>query len=461
MEFETLVRNGQLVIAGQGIIQADLGIRDGTIAAILSPGAEASAAETIDAAGKVVLPGRIEPHSHIGLYRDPVVDLHSETRAAAAGGVTTFITFWRKTEDYLTALPPLIAAGEQGATVDFAISLGMQLEEHLEKLDRYIRELGVSSFKFFLGYKGTAEGIKLGHTGVVDDGFVMDAMRALAPYQTALFEAHAENVEIMERLTKRVQESGQNDLAAWTAARPDYAEAENWLRMGYFARLTGCPIYAVHVTCIEALEVLKEARRRGQTVWVETCHHYLRYTKDSPLGMYGKVNPPLRDEADVEALWTGLADGSIDTVGADHAYFSKSTKGGDVWAASPGVGQGTGTVLPLLLSEGVNRGRLSLERVAEVTSTNPAKAFNLFPRKGMIAVGSDADLTIVDLNLTRTVDLDLLKSDADFAIWEGETFTGWPVMTIVRGKVVMRDGEIVGQPGYGRYVRRPPARGVE
>jgi dihydropyrimidinase len=200
------------------------------------------------------------------------------------------------------------------------------------------------------------------------------------------------------------------------------------------------------------LEEVSRSKVEYPKIFVETCPQYLTLTKDSPLGSLGKVNPPLRSSEDTEALWRGISEGLVDTIGTDHCPNPRETKTGDIWNARPGF-PGSATMLPVLLSEGVNKKRVSLERVAEVTSFNTAKIFNLFPRKGTIQVGSDADLCIVDLNLSKIVEAKMLQSQSDFSLYEGWDLKGWPTLTMVRGKIVMKDGGIVGPKGHGRYIR--------
>jgi dihydropyrimidinase len=185
---------------------------------------------------------------------------------------------------------------------------------------------------------------------------------------------------------------------------------------------------------------------------VETCPQYLTLTKDDPLGNLAKVNPPLRSAEDNDALWKGLSEGLIDTVGSDHCPFLRVDKSGTIWDARTGF-PGSATMLPLLLSEGVHKKKISLEKVAEITAFNPAKIYNLFPRKGTIQIGSDADLCIVDMDLTKEVNPQMLKAPSDFSVYDAWTVRGWPTLTMVRGKIVMEDGEIVGPKGHGCFIR--------
>lgn len=224
-------------------------------------------------------------------------------------------------------------------------------------------------------------------------------------------------------------------------------------RATFFSRETGCPIYVVHLSSAAALREVRLARAHGARVHAETCPQYLVHTEDSALGLLAKCNPPLRTAADVEALWEGLFDGSIDTVGSDHVPRPRSAKAGTTWKASRGTPT-LSMIVPVMLHEGVHRRGMSLSRVAELICATPARLFNLSPAKGTIQVGSDADFTVVDLDLEREVHASDLQSYADYTLWEGQRLRGWPVMTISRGRIVARDGRFLGAPGHGRYVAR-------
>jgi dihydropyrimidinase len=264
---------------------------------------------------------------------------------------------------------------------------------------------------------------------------------------------HPENVEVINRLRARLQAEGRNDLAAWTDSRPPFTEAENIRRALYLAEQVGCDVYIPHLSSSQALDAVIEHRaRRTTSVTVETCPHYLTHTKHSGCGTLAKVNPPLREAADNERLWRAIASGEVDTMGTDHCAVTRDTKGPDIWRAVPGF-PGMATLLPALL-QGVNDGFLSPLRVAEVASANTARAFGLFPRKGVIAVGSDADLAIVDLARTRQVTAGTLQSRSDFSIYDGQQLRGWPVVTMRRGAIAMRDGEVLARAGSGRYLAR-------
>jgi len=456
-QFDLLIKNGKLVIPRCGIIQGSIGVKDEKVAAILSPSEEASAKKEIDVGGKYVLPGIIDPHSHPG-YPGGAFDeaFDTESASAAVGGVTTNIHFYRQYgqqpspyEDFWEVM----GKAEERSHVDFGVHLMISTWAQVApgEYKKYADEYGVRSFKYSMAYKG-AEGKALGITNDVDDAFLYDSFAQLSKIPGGTITVHCENMEILTMLTAPLKEQGRTDLAAWDEGRPDLCEAESGRRVLYLAELNNCPVYIVHVTCKAAMEeIIRHRERKTPPIYAETCTHYLTQTKNSA-GIFGKVNPPLRSQEDADFLWQEIASGGIDTVGTDHCHLMKSQKK-DLWSAVPGF-PGVALLLPLLLSEGVNKGRISLEKVAEVASYNAAKIFGLYPKKGTIQVGSDADFAIVDLNSEKTVNPEMLLSKSDFSLWDGWKLKGWPVMTVLRGEVIMENGKVIGKEGYGKYVGR-------
>jgi dihydropyrimidinase len=302
-----------------------------------------------------------------------------------------------------------------------------------------------------MNFKGE-EGRYLGLDGT-DDGYFYDLLKEAARIGKATIVCHTENIELVHRIRRRIQAAGGNTLKDWSASKPPITEAEACLRAMYFAEQLGARIYIPHLSTRLALDEVRKWRARYGEVLVETCPHYLTHDENSQLGPIGKANPPFRAADDVQAMWEGLADGAIDVVGSDHVPRKRAAKEKGLWQASQGF-PGTATILPVLLSEGYHKGRLSLERVCDVVTAAPARIFNLEPLKGRIAVGADADFTLVDLAKERVVKAEELGSYADYSLYDGWKLKGWPVKTIVRGTTVMENGEIVGQPGYGKYLWR-------
>lgn len=453
---QMVVKNARLV-SPAGIVRASLVIDRGKVVAQIleDPSgrelAHFSGQEEIDAGDRYILPGLVDPHLHLGLA-SPEEDFSTETRSAALSGVTTVITYFRRPNPYDQIVPAFIESGEKVAAVDFGLHLGLMLDAHLEQIVHFYSQWGISSFKFYMAYKG-AEGDQVGIQGC-DDGFLLQGFQEVAKLKGAIACVHAENIEIIQRLKQQLASTKRKDLAAWSETRPPLTEAESIRRAAFLAAEAKCPLYVVHVSSSQGLEEIKRSRRQGLPLYSETCPHYLTHDLNYAGGSLGKVNPPLRCPEDNIALWEGIQDRTIDTLGTDHVAYKKSEKDDNIWEARPGF-PGVGTLLPVLLSEGVNKGRLRLERLVEMAAYRPAVLFGLWPRKGHLGVGADADFTMVDLNLERRVTPDDLGSRSDFSLYEGWPLRGWPVLTVLRGQVVARDGVFTGQAGLGKYLSRP------
>jgi len=450
MNIDLLLRNGQVVFPYGGTIKADIGVSKGKIVGIYENTKELKADKVIDVGGKSVLPGMIDSHTHIGLGSNIENEYESESQSAAVGGVTTMMSYTNCRDSYDDHYRTEKKVGEEKSIIDFALHFGFMNNIHLKEIHHYIEELGVSSFKFFMNFRGE-EGKYLGVEGI-DDGYMFDLFVALSHYPESCAAVHAENIEVGWRLRDRLIAEGRDDLMAWTESKPHFIEVEAIQRALFYAEVAKCSVYIPHVTTKDGLKVMRDYKQRNKAVYCETCPHYLMFHVESGLGSLGKVNPPLRDKSDVEALWQGLADGSIDCVTSDHVARKKEKKIGTIWEASAGF-PGLATTLPILLSEGVHKGRFGIERIAQM-NVNTAKIFGLYPRKGAISIGSDADFVIVDLNLEKEVRVEDLKSACDYSLFEGQILKGWPVKTIVRGEVVMDNGEITAEPGYGVFVTR-------
>jgi len=452
-KLDLLLRDGLLVHPDVGTTQGSLGIADGRIAAILAPGEALPAEHTIDCTGRWIMPGVIDPHVHFG-FGSPETDFTTESRSAALGGITSVLSFYR-TADFRTAFDAYRAKAEAQSLVDFGLHFGITSHLHVETLAECSRRFGVSSYKLYLMYKGAA-GLAQGFTEI-DDGLLYAAARATAAIPGAVLGVHCENVEVIPVLREPLRAAGRDDLAAWNEQSPDFLEAENVHRACYFGGKVGCPINIVHLSSREALDEARRHRRRNAApVHVETCPHYLSLTDDTPAGVLGKVNPPLRRRDDVDAMWEGVVDGSVTTVGTDHVPRKRATKAGKgIWASSNGF-PGVATMLPVMIHEGFHRRGVAPERLAAVLCSNAARVYAL-TTKGTLAVGKDADIAVVDPELERVVDPAKLESFADYSPYEGTKLKGWPVLTMVRGRVVMRDGAIDPEAGAapaGRYLAR-------
>ncbi|HZE06555.1 MAG TPA: amidohydrolase family protein, partial [Solirubrobacteraceae bacterium] len=285
-----------------------------------------------------------------------------------------------------------------------------------------------------------------------DDGFLLDLMRAAAG-AGGMVDPHGENIEIVWNLRAQPIPTGLSALGIWNHTRPDFAESEAQQRAGFLASVAGASMYAVHVTNAQTLDVLTRQRDRYPNIFLETCPHYLTHDVDSELGPLAKVNPPLRTAADREALWRAIGDGRINVVGSDHVPRHRSAKKDDIWKASAGF-PGLQTLLPVLLSEGYHRRGIPLARLIDTVTRTPARTFGLWPRKGAIAIGADADFAVVDLDGRHTVRAAEHHSGAEYTIYEGWELTGAVEHTLLRGRFIVRDREIVAHEGGGRFVPR-------
>lgn len=452
------VVNGLVFIEG-GFRKADVGIQDGKFALVGAPGSLPDAKRTIDAAGKYVLPGGIDTHVH---YRDPG---HAEretfqvgTRAAAAGGCTTFF-------EHPISIPPQYNAEilhnrldlcKKGSCVDYCFygAAGGEFPEEIVPLSKE----GVVAYKTFLHQ--APEGRDAEFKGLTSANNA-ELMRALEEVKkTGLpLAAHAEDNELVTGNIKRLRAEGRTYPLAHCESRPPIVEVEAIAKMLRFGKETGCPVELVHVSTCGAMELAKKAKQEGQTVYVETCPHYLLLDESyvEKYGAYAKCNPALRKKEEIDKLWDYVNDGTIDFIGSDHSPYlvSEKEKSPDDIFVAPSGFPGIDLRLPLMLTE-AKKGRVSMERVVELLCVNPAKCFNIFPQKGTISAGADGDLVIVDMNKEYEFDAKNSYSQARDIM---KVFQGWKLgcsvdYTVVRGRVVVENGVVdENAAGWGEFVR--------
>lgn len=452
MKVNTVIRNCHIV-GPDRIFQAGLAIDEGKIVAIGRDDSLPNAENIIDARGKYIIPGLVDAHVHLewppGV--DIIKNIRAETQACAFGGITTLIHLLAPAEDILQHMEEFISVYERHAYVDLDLSTRIYTWEDIKQIHQLLRR-GVRGFKLLLPYKGP-EAVWKGRVGGVDDGIVFLAFKEIARLVNQGYKVfarvHCENVEIFLRLRERYQQQGL-EPASWDEVRPRYCEEEAMGRCIYLASKTGCPIYIVHMSIKEGIDLVAEAKSKGIDVTAETCIQYLVLNVNNTDKTLSKVNPPIRGPEDNERLWEGIRRGIISVVATDHAPVNQVDKV-NLWEALPGF-SGVETLLPLMLSEGVNKERISLEKLVEVCCYNPARIFGLFPSKGVISVGSDADLVIIDLEKEMMVSERPFYSASDFSPYAGWKLKGWPELVMLRGKTIMKEGQVVGRPGYGRYV---------
>ncbi|SMQ85699.1 dihydropyrimidinase [Devosia lucknowensis] len=457
--FDLVIHSGLVALPGQEPALLDIAVSDGRIAAILEPGTAVEAAAHIDASGKFVMPGALDVHVHLGhgadiSYPRAASDARSETSAAASGGVTTIVPFILSAQEHSTIFDEIRSVTEAGSHIDFGYHLIISTEEQLAQVPRYIADYGIPSFKIFMNNRG-GEGKRLGLPDI-DDAFLFRLAQACAE-NGAVLCPHPENIEVVHFLRQQVMAKdpeGLNGLTSWNESRPPFVEADAIQRAARLCQAAGAPIYVVHTSSGEALDAAIAARQHGVSITIETCPHYLTHDVTWERGTVGKINPPLREPSDREALWAGIASGAIDTVASDHVHRTIAGKEGGIWKASPGC-PGLETLLPVMLTEGHHRRGISLERVVALLCENPARAMGLWGRKGALAPGFDADIVLVDLDAEYRLETSDILSDAGYSIYEGMPFKGRVTNTLVRGVEVYRDGAMIADTaGHGRYLRR-------
>jgi len=459
MKFDLVLRGGKVVLPDTDGVMVNIAIRNGLIAALLVPDVKVEASETIDVAGTVVLPGVIDVHLHLGHGKDiarPRVpeDAATETAAAAIGGVTTFVPYLMATDPFETLFDEVKAVTEAGARIDFGYHFIISTEAQLDGVPRYAREFGAPSFKIFMNNRG-GEGARLGLPDI-DDGFLLRLCEQAAAHG-GMVCPHPENIEAAWVLRKRMMDNdpeGRGGLPAWNASRPPFVEADAVQRAAMFARETKARLYIVHTSSRKALEAGLRARDAGTDILIETCPHYLTHDVQWQGGDVGKINPPLREHDDCEALWAGILSGDINTIATDHVHRDISSKAGGIWKASPGCA-GLETLLPVMLSDGHHNRKIGLGHIARLLSNAPADAMGLSHCKGRIAVGLHADLAVVDLDREYEYNRKDVRSSAGYSIYEGRRFKGQIVHTLVRGRFAVRNSTLIDESiGTGRYVSR-------
>ncbi|WP_425756387.1 allantoinase AllB [Ihubacter sp. rT4E-8] len=447
MKYDLRIKNGQ-VVTEDGLQRVDLFIKDGKIARIGTALQSDTANREIDAQDQYVLPGFVDPHVHLN---DPGLtnseDFYTGTCAAAAGGITTVLehplTF--PLPDNLAAFEEKKEIGKRKAIVNFGL-FGACSEKNQEEMKKMI-ESGAVAFKTFLTY--SPEIPKL------DDGHLMDRMKFLADYP-AVLAIHCENNDIVEYCTAKLQAEGKVKPEDYPDGRPEIAELEAVSRMCLLAKETGCKVNIAHCTIKDAVDIVQKIKKQGADLSVETCPHFLLLNRSMlpQLGVFGICNPPLRQEERVEELWNCIFDGKIDWICSDHATYTIEEKmaGKDNAFLAPAGVTSVELCYQLFFSEGVMNRGLSLEKFVELTSTNAAKRYHLYPKKGRIAAGADADIAILNPNQVWTVKDENLKQMIKWSPYDGMEVTGKITRTIVNGIEVYNGTDIICEKGCGAFI---------
>ena len=461
LTYDSVIINSHAILPS-GMLDRNIVIDDGRIVSFTTDVPQCDA--IIDGAGMVAIPGVIDPHVHYGVYSPIDEAARSESRAAALGGVTTMVRMLRHGSSYRESLQSHLEASASNHYIDYTLHASIFDHAQVEEME-YIRQQGIASFKIYMNLGSDVGHVYMdmlpGSSGLweahveLDDHLIEEIVKKAAGLGSVVC-VHAEDYEMCSCGIRQAREESRDGLAAWSSSRPPSSEALSIKKVSALARRYGCTLYFVHIGSRSALEQIRVERAAGTRIFVETCPHYLFLSHEEQDGYLAKVMPPIRSRDDTGAVWQALCNGEIDTIGTDHVANSLGLKlgGNDVWDALAGF-PGIGTSLPLLLSEGVRRGRLDLDRLVKICSLNAARIFSMYPKKGTLEVGSDADIVLLDLDMEAKVSSELFGGFSDYSVYDNWSLKGWPQKTMVRGGIVADAFDVIQSPGWGRMVRRP------
>ena len=460
MTYDTVIVDSH-VVSPQGILDKNILIDDGKIVGLTNnvPACD----HKINGSGLVSIPGPIDTHVHYGVYSPINHAAKTESHAAAIGGITTMMRMLRLGDPFSNSLQSQLDVSSQNHYIDYAIHASIFTPQQINEMD-FCVEKGIISFKIYMNLGGD-----VGHVYMdmppnssdlvaakvnVTDELVKQTVKAAAELGCPVL-VHAEDYESCGCGIKTAKEKHQDGLSAWSSSRSPEFEAKAIKTVSKFGRDYDCVIYFVHIGSERALKQIKEEKKLGTKIFVETCPHYLTLSYEKQSGYLAKVMPPIRTENDRKAIWSALSENFIDTIGTDHVANQIKLKlsGDDIWSALAGF-PGIGTSLPILLNDGINQNKITLQQLVQFTSTNAAQIFGMFPKKGSFEKNSDADITMLDLKKEQKVTSDLFGSFSDYIVYEGRNLKGWPVKTIVRGELVSENFEVVGKLGHGKLVGR-------
>jgi dihydropyrimidinase len=453
---DLLIRNG-IIVTHDATFSADIAISNGKILGIGECGSFDDANVEFDALGKMIIPGLIDPHVHMSHpYRNQFSDdkFFSTSVSAAFGGTTTLIDFaiqWDKNSKMKEIIEHRIKEVEEEVVIDFSLhATPTKSSEETIKAVADAIHLGVPSFKIYMVYRDQGR--------MVDDGILYGLLEEMKKRKGILM-VHAENDAIAEFNQTRFVTKGYTNPSNFPKVKPNIVEAEAINRVTYLNQKIGSRLYIAHLSTREGLEIIRQSQAKGNPVIAETCPHYLTLSKDEYNYTNGEkfiCSPPLRSHEDISALWKGVSNGLISVISSDHCGFGLKQKaiGNGNFCQTPNGLPGIETRLPLIFTEGVAKHRITMNKMVEVLSTNAAKIFGLYPKKGAILPGSDADLTVVDINEEICVTGKKLHGAVDWTPYEGMKLHGFAVATILRGKIIMENGELCAEKGYGKFIPR-------
>jgi dihydroorotase-like cyclic amidohydrolase len=470
--YDTIMKNG-LIVTPNEIIKGGVAIAGEKIVGVGEDNTLGEAKQVIDVEGKVVFPGVFDPHIHLGNgdsvgYEAMKEDFYLETKEMAVAGVTLFATTTLYgSGSAIDGFDMTLESGRENSFVDYKITCCVSTQEQITEM-REVTKRGCVDFKFFTGYRGK-QAVDLGMT---EDGITLKdwflACEELSKIGPPVFpKIHAEDPWIREILLKRIKQQKRKDhLVAWAEHSPGYGENLQIYNLALIAHQCQTPLYIVHVSAKESIELIQYLCSQKVKIIAETTPAFLCANapelEANKLGARAKIQPPIRFEEDNLALWDAVEAGIISIIGTDSLpYTSKYKDSLDFWDVRVGLNCQVPATIPLMFTEGFNRGRIDLNTMAKILSENAAKLYGIYPQKGAIQVGSDADIVIIDQNKESVLGAHSLRGKSDYSIWEGKPVKGVPVMTFLRGKMIAKDGELVADKPFGRHIIGLTPRGIQ
>jgi dihydropyrimidinase len=460
MTFDTVII-GSHVVLPTGIVDKNIVLDDGKITTLTNeiPSCDLK----INADELLAIPGVIDPHVHYGVYSPIEQAAVSESHVAAIGGITTMMRMVRLGDSYKKSLSSQLEASSKSHYVDYTAHASIFNHQQVGEM-KYCVEKGITSFKLYMNLGGD-----VGHVYMemqpgknllqeqhveVNSEIVQRVVEEAASLRCPLV-VHAEDYEECACGIKKAKKKNLDGLPAWSKSRPTESESKSIKTVSKFARDSNCVLYFAHIGSRHALEQITEERKNGTKIFTETCPHYLTLSHEKQDGYLAKVMPPVRSKDDVSFVWNTINQNQIDTIGTDHVANQLKLKldGNTVWDALAGF-PSIGVSLSLLLSEGVNKNRITISQLTNLTSLNAAKIFGMYPAKGSLETNSDADITLVDLKKEQKATSELFGGFSDYTVYQDWKLKGWPVKTIVRGEIISEDFQVIGKQGYGKLVSR-------
>jgi len=460
MTYDALITDSHVILP-QGILDKNIIIDDGKVVGFTND--TPSCDTKINGQGLVSIPGPIDTHVHYGVYSPIDKAATTESHAAAIGGITTMMRMLRLGDSYKKSLDSQLLASSNSHYIDYAIHASIFTKQQADEM-QFCVEKGITSFKLYMnlgsdvGYvymdmdpgKSILKEAKVEVNEEIVRNVVENAAKLGCPVLV-----HAEDYESCSCGIKTAKEKKMDGLSAWSQSRSPDSEVKAIQTVSKIARGCNCTLYFAHIGSANALEQIQQERQNGTKIFVETCPHYLTLSYETQEGYLAKVMPPIRTSTDISSVWQAVKANQVDTIGTDHVANQLGLKlgGDDVWSALAGF-PGIGTILPILLSEGVNKDRITLHQLIRLTSMSAAKIFGMYPKKGTLEKGADADITLINLKKEKKVSSELFGGYSDYVVYDGWNLKGWPLKTIVRGKLVSDDFEVVGKLGYGKLAKR-------